>query len=319
MRNNTCHAYPWKRKSAGFFMQKPRSAFDKAPLTLDQLIKLLESRGLLIKDSERAKRYLRYIDYFRLSRYFSPFKDRPSGAEFKPGATFDDILTVYIFDRKLRLLIIDAIERIEVAVRATISNTMSISYGSHWYCERGHFKRNFNHAQLINRIKMETGFENKKKRNESCRHYYENYNAPELPASWMIAEVLPIGSWSLIYEHLWPMKIQKVISREFGLNNTVMASWLLSLTYLRNLCAHHSRVWNRKFTITPIKAKKYSDVMKDNSHFYAQAIMIQVFLKAISTKPEWNVRLSQLFKEYSKINNALMGFPSNWDQHPLWN
>ena len=199
MSNNTCHAYPWKRKSAGFFMQKSRSVFDKAPLTLDQLIKLLESRGLLIEDSERAKRYLRYIGYFRLSRYFSPFKDRPSGAEFRPDATFDDILNVYIFDRKLRLLIIDAIERIEVAVRATISNTMSISYGSHWYCERWHFKRNFNHAQLINRIKMETGFENKKKRNESCRHYYENYNDPELPASWMIAEVLSIwGQWANI-------------------------------------------------------------------------------------------------------------------------
>ena len=98
-----------------------------------------------------------------------------------------------------------------------------------------------------------------------------------------------------------------------------MVSWLLSLTYLRNLCAHHSRVWNRKFTITPMKAKKYKDVMKDNSRFYAQAIMIQVFLKAISTKPEWHVRLSQLFKEYSKINTALMGFPSNWKQQPLWN
>ena len=293
--------------------------YTKKALSIDEQLSLLKSRKLIVNDPDRVCRYLRFIGYFRLSKYFAIFqKSFDPNPQFKPDTTFDDILDVYIFDRKLRLLIMDAIERIEVAVRATISNTMSVHSGGHWYLDRNHFRESYKYNKLIEKIKFETGFENSKRRNESCKHYYETYNDPPLPPSWIVGEVLPIGSWSKIYDNLRTIKLQKNISKEFGMQPKVMVSWLRSITYLRNLCAHHARIWNRKFTITPIVAKEYKELLEDNQYFYAQAVIINVFLTKIANNPHWQLRLLSLFKEYPQINTSLMGFPFDWKSNPFW-
>jgi abortive infection bacteriophage resistance protein len=295
--------------------------YTKKALSIDEQLSLLTSRGLVVNDPDRVCRYLRFIGYFRLSKYFAIFqKSFDPNPQFKPNTTFDGILDVYIFDRKLRLLIMDAIERIEVAVRATISNTMSVHSGGHWYLDRIHFRESykFNHDKLIDRIKLETGFDNSTRRNESCKLYYETYDDPPLPPSWIVGEVLPIGSWSIIYANLSTKKLQKTISQEFGMQPKIMVSWLHSLTYLRNLCAHHARIWNRKFTITPRIAKKYKELLKDNRYFYAQAVIINMFLTKITKNPHWQLRLLALFKEHPKIKFSLMGFPSDWAINPFW-
>ncbi len=116
-------------------------AYNKPPLTIEEQIELLIERGLSVPDKERAVHYLRYISYYRLSIYARFFQYSGSTEhQFRSGTSFDDILTLYTFDRELRLLVIDAIERIEVALRGTISYEFSIVAGANWYANSDLFK-----------------------------------------------------------------------------------------------------------------------------------------------------------------------------------
>ena len=108
--------------------------YDKRPLSYDEQIDLLASKGLLIPDRQRTARQLKNISYYRLSAYMLPYKEKIGDAissKFKKGSTWDMIYRLYVFDRKLRLLVFDAIERVEIAVRAQIVHQLSQKYGSH--------------------------------------------------------------------------------------------------------------------------------------------------------------------------------------------
>ena len=105
-------------------MNPPGQRYDKPALDENELIERYIERGLIIADRNRAARYLRHIGYYRLSPYTIPFQADRTTHSFSPGTTFDDILYIYVFDRQLRLLTIDAIERVEVGVRAAVSNTL---------------------------------------------------------------------------------------------------------------------------------------------------------------------------------------------------
>ena len=109
--------------------------YTKPPLSIEQKITLLKERGLRIDNEERTYKYLTHIGYFRMTGYFKFFQDHITDT-FQAGTTFDQVLNVYIFDRKLRLLTLDAIEKIEVSLKATISDYMSMKYGAFWYMDR---------------------------------------------------------------------------------------------------------------------------------------------------------------------------------------
>ena len=98
--------------------------YTKPALTYDKQIELLESRGLQITDKARAKRHLSNVSYYRLSAYMLPFKEMDENGvvkdKFLPNTTWDNVYDLYKFDRKLRLLVFDAIERIEIALRTQI-------------------------------------------------------------------------------------------------------------------------------------------------------------------------------------------------------
>ncbi len=296
--------------------------FSKPALSLDEQVNLLISRGLSIPDAEHAKRYLRFIGYYRLSGYALPFQvgnNTDGQHKFKPGTTFDTILGLYIFDRKLRLLVMDALERIEVALRAAISNAMSEKHGPHWFMDGNHFQPRFNHKDFLDVVKRNIAHDSAKAhgRHTFIQHYYSKYGDPELPPSWMIFEVLSFGTVSQIFKYL-NLPDQKQVASMFGLHYDVMASWLHAISYLRNLCAHHARMWNRTFTIKPMQAKKYAEHLTLNHRFYAQAVVIQIFLKTIAGDSHWTGRLATLLAEHPNISPKTMGFPEQWHEQALW-
>jgi abortive infection bacteriophage resistance protein len=101
----------------------PRVHFNKTYKNPEELVKLLLSRGLIINDAKRAERYIRSVGYYRLSAYFHPFLKSPKiEHKFKDGTTFDSALMLYRFDKKLRVLLFNEIEKIEIAVREAIMN-----------------------------------------------------------------------------------------------------------------------------------------------------------------------------------------------------
>lgn len=299
--------------------------FQKPPLTIEAQLKLLSSRGMVIQDIELARHYLKFISYYRFCGYAIEYEDVPLVGEkrYHSGTTFEQVLDCYIFDRKLRLLVIDAIERIEVAIRTVINNELSMKYGAHWYLNKDLFLKRLKHNELIQTIKRETLQEIRspnqhKKRERFIQHYFDKYNHPELPPSWMIAEVLSLGAWSIIFSNLINREDQKIICRYFGVNYVVMTSWLRSLTYLRNLCAHHSKLWSRKFTLKPLVASSYKPLLKNNSRLVAQAAILKIFLDVVSPDSNWIEHLHQLIAKHPKIDIQKMGFERNWFDDDFW-
>ncbi|MCI5122293.1 MAG: Abi family protein [Candidatus Electrothrix sp. AUS4] len=302
------------RGEAGFFIFM--TTFTKQAKTPEQLIELLKLRGLTIADTTRTKRYIQSIGYYRLSAYFIPFQEYKD--TFRRGVTFDHILALYIFDRKLRNHVMDAMERVEVAVRSVLSNTLCTAHGPHWYLDRQIFSESFRYQEFKNNIAFHTGRNDNRNRNLSCRHYYDVYTEPALPPSWMIIEVLPMGTWSLVYEYLRRGKLRQKISKFFAFSTNDFTGWLHALTLIRNNCAHHNRFWNHTF---PPKAKniaKYTYAGIPLNTPYTNLAMIHAFLCSFTRNPSWSNGLYTLLKTCPVDTHRHMEFPENWEHIPFW-
>ena len=251
------------RTSAGFFMP---SIYVKPPLNVTEQIELLASRGLIFLDKDAATHHLQFINYYRLSGYTVSFEEPTSTKirthQFKAGTTFESVLGLYQFDSKLRAIVMSAIEKIEVGIRTQICLHMANTHqDSHWHLNSMLFKVEFAHDVFVRKCEIEQ----QSSKEHFVRHYLSMYDKPPLVPSWMIIELLPMGSWSVVYKHLRHSTDRKLISRTFGLSPQNLESWLHVLTYIRNLCAHHSRLWNRHFTLRPAQVEKYkSYIMQYN-------------------------------------------------------
>lgn len=317
------------RTPTGFLlpMSKQNNTFEKPPLSIDDQLERLSSRGVIMQDKYTARHHLSYISYYRFCGYAIEFEEGHVNGEkqYRSGTTFEQILDCYVFDRKLRLLVIDAIERIEIAIRTVMINELALKYSdAHWYLDKSLFLPKFNHNDLIQSIKKETQYKvpdgsiQDKKRERFIKHYYDKYQTPVLPAVWMVAEVLPLGSWSMIFANLIDRENQKLICKHFDINYKVMTSWLHALTYLRNLCAHHSKLWNRNFTLKPLVANDYSQQLKKNSRFSAQAAILKIFLDIISPGSDWVKHLRMLISDHPNIDVNKMGFNEDWIKDSFW-
>jgi len=296
--------------------------YTKPAIDLDAQIALLRGRGLVISDEARARHYLQFIGYYRLAGYSLPFQinyNADGSHRFLDGVSFDDVLDLYVFDRKLRLAVMDALARIEVAFRAVLSQTMSERHNPNWYMDAGLFVPKYRHDKFLEVLKKDIGDDPSKAavRQTFIQHYYDKYDDPPLPPSWMVFEVLSFGTVSQVFKNLL-RDHQKPIGKTFGLDGTVLASWLHAITYLRNLAAHHQRLWNRAYTIKPIVAKQYAADLTDPSRFYAQAVMIEVLLTVVSPDTRWGERLAALLAEHPKVRADRLGFPADWQRRPLW-
>lgn len=306
-----------QRTPAGlvFFRVIAITFFAKMACTANEHIDLLESRGLIVPDRERACHYLEYIGYYRLTGYFVYFQGGDSSHTFRHGASFDQVIDHYVFDRKLRLLLLDAIERVEVALRAAISDEMSLTNGPHWFTDSGMFVDGFDHEQFLRRL---DGVIRENQHQKFIKHYRRNYNEPPYPPSWMVFEILSFGTVSRLYRNLGSADRRKAIAKRFGVDHHLLESWVHGITYTRNLCAHHARIWNRVFIIKSKVANRHKALVPSQNKVYAQAVVLYDLLKTVSPGSEWNDRLASLLTEHPAIPLRPMGFPEGWQASPFW-
>lgn len=314
------------RTSVGFFMSREDRIYDKPPKTTEEMVVLLESRNLLVPDRERALHYLRFINYYRLSGYGFLFENPHVGTirshRFPDGTTFEHLLNIYVFDRQLRLLVMEAIERVEVGVRTVLAYELSHKYGTgHWFMNERIFKENLDltHEAFIQKIKVDTalsaeaGSDRHSRREPFISHYYDNYNSPELPPSWMLIEVLSLGTWSKVYANLRDSRDRKCIARVLDLSPAKLESWLHSLTYLRNLCAHHSRIYGRKLLFPPAMRDEWPELPPFAfSRFMAVLIYL---LRKMSPDTGWRDRVRDLIESEPQVQARLLGIENTqfWD------
>lgn len=316
--------------------------FQKPPLTPSEQLQLLINRGLTVRDQARAECLLQVTSLFRLSPYMRPFQD-PSCRDhsFRSGVKLAQIIEIYRFDGRLRQLVMAGIERVEVAVRAMLSNTMAPIYGAHWYMNKEQFKQTYNRSKLLTDLAQIMQDERRKferecqeinnsnaslavkqkrierrKRDNYPRFYGQTYAAPEQLPSWAMVEELSFGSISHLYQNLAKDRDRKAIARRFGVPQNVLGSWLHTLTFVRNICAHHSRLWNRELAIPPSWPKHLispSEKMIPR-RFFTIAMMLAYLTRQLSPDSRWLEHLLHLLNEFPEISLKSMGFPSDWHE-----
>ncbi|EHH2471566.1 MULTISPECIES: Abi family protein [Vibrio] len=294
--------------------------YNKSTMSPQSLLDKLKQRGLVIPDENAALNALKFIGYFRLRGYCYPFYQMTQERKplpvlpktFIEGTTFDDIVSLYEFDRRVRLLIIEEIQKVEVGLRTCISEHMANSHGPHWFMNLAVLSPTFEYDGFHARIKDAKEL--------FISHYYDNYQSPSLPPSWMITEVLTFGTWSRLYADLF-LSDQKAIAKQFDVKSgEVMGSWFHCLSHLRNLCAHHNRVWNRSFQVfMPRDTKELKEHMTRKNTLYSRLCVIKHLSDQVSVSNGLTERLLSLLESAPKVVTLeQMGFLEGWQEHTLW-
>lgn len=295
--------------------------FTKPPLGIQEQLDLLVKRGLTVPDPQKAAKYLSNISYYRLSAYAVSLRVPGDPLHtFMPGYSFDDLLDLYLFDRELRLLIFDAIERTEVSFRTQLINHFSVAHHAHWYEEANLFTNYTYHANAVRKLDEELN----RSGEVFIKHYQNTYTSPQRPPAWMSFEVASMGLLSRFYRELKMCDAKKEIARHYGLGHPKMLeSWMQSTSYVRNICAHHGRLWNRVITVKPTLPKQTAQVWLSNTaiadnRIYAFLCCLLYLRKMVNPHTAFANRLSKLFVRFPRVDSAKMGFPADWKAERLW-
>lgn len=294
--------------------------YNKLPITILDQVEKLKGRGLKFDNETKAQNYLSNISYYRLRAYTYPFQDNSlENQPFIVDVTFEQIIELYVFDRKLRLLIFDAIEKIEIALRTQIIYHFALIHGSHWQLKPELYRDPMRFANHFDSLQKEIDRSNE----TFIEHYKSKYTNPTEPPSWMSLEVSSMGLLSKIFQNLKKSPEKIAITTHFGLTDvSVIENWILCFSTLRNICAHHGRVWNRRLIQIKLPTHPINTFLKNKSIYpnklYAILSCIEYVLKIISPGSTFNERIKDLMKSRPLAQTKEMGFPKNWLDEELW-
>ncbi len=294
--------------------------FEKPFLTIEQQVERLTKAGMSGNEKTMAER-LKSVSYHRLSGYWFPFK-QPDGS-FKSGTSFEEVWKRYVFDRQLRLLLMDGIERFEITLRSGLAHHHSELHGPFGYAQDRASRPGMSHKDFpefyFNLLE-----ELARSKEVYIKEFYANHgDEHDVPPIWEAAEVMTFGAVVTLFRCSSP-KVKKAVASVFKLPEKVMDSWLLTLNTARNICAHHARLWNRELGLKPLipREKEYPDwhipVEIKNDRVFCLLTICRHCLSVIAPQSNWPSRLKRLIKENPHIPIADMGFPTDWEKCPIW-
>ncbi len=228
-------------------------------------------------------------------------------------------MTLYRFDKKLRILLFNEIEKIEIAIRSVLANIGCQELNDkYWITEAAYFANSDKFNQTLSIIDKELISSKEDYIEEFRQNFIETY-----PPAWMITEVLSFGNLNYIYSNISKNQLMKHIAGYFGLKPQVFTSWLTVLANLRNMCCHHARVWNRNFMLNPAEPRKtvnawIDTTTTDKKRIYYRLCIIRYFLASVSPNNNFNQKLSNLLADFPSIDITAMGFCQNWKEESLW-
>ncbi len=296
----------------------------------DQL-RRLESRGLLVADRAAAEAFLSHVNYYRFSGYVLAFEQ--ARHSLVPGTTFEQVQGAYEFDRVLRDLVTEALEVVEVDARTAIAYHFGRQYGAFGHTDASNFFRpppsqhatkphEFRHVDWIDVVTREA----KRSKERFVEHYKSTYlGFPNLPV-WMVTEVMSFGSLSRMYQGMLATD-QRAVARRYGVQPVFLASWLHHLVYVRNVCAHHSRLWDRVWAIKPDLPPLppwRPPLMPGNDRTYVSLVILRRLLgRCLAVAPfdvDWKRRVEVHLANPPQAPSALgwMGLAPDWASNPLW-
>jgi len=279
---------------------------EKIPATIDEQIAKLEERGCVIEDEAAARETLKYINYLRLSNYFEPFS--VSKHEYAEGRSFNKIMRIYEMDRKLRSILIAALEEVEITLRAVISNYHALKYGALGYLNPSAFDRSHNSQSFAARINhlIESNSER-----ELVKHYKRQHDG-KFPL-WVVMELFSFGTLAFFYKDMHGGDKKTLANEYFGCSPAEMDNWVFCLNELRNYCAHYNRLYANHFPVMPRTPKGFEPELSNDVFGYL-IVMKQLY----HDKANWNERVVKpvsrlLHKNSEVIRLGDMGFPEGWE------
>lgn len=301
--------------------------YNKPATTVEEQVANLCARGLVCADVDRAIRHMRAIGYYRLSAYWLPFEDPPPPGQtrskrFGGGTTWDDIIELYSFDRKLRLLVMDGIDRVEVAVRASWTNRFTLAHGSHPHLSAELFVNGFAHARMLGKMSATV----EKSKEVFVEHYRGKYTTPFLPALWSICETMTLGELSLWYSNTKDHDVKGLVARDVGLpTRETVEGTLHALALVRNICAHHGRLWNRRFVKrVPMIRRLRAEIVTEppqgqpQNLIYNTLVVLLHIMAAQGGGTDFRAGLINLLAPTTAARRSAMGFPADWQTRPIW-
>lgn len=298
--------------------------YDKQILTFEQQLELLEERGLSIDDWSKAIGFLQNVSYYRLSGYWWSLQSDIRQHEFEENTSFDQIIDRYTFDRKLRLLIFDAIERIEISLRTSLIYFVSHETDNwNWFESFNIFKNEDHFEEILSSIDRELEQTNQ----ISIKEHLSKYGSKNRPPCLKTLEIVSLGTLSKLYYNIFSTNPSKAkISNALGISSVSVAeSWLRTISNIRNKVAHHSRLWNEKlpFQMSWLPNPKSAWITKPDNRglqriYYLLSGIIYI-LNHISPGHSIKTKLKVLVTSRpDTISLQSMGFPENWETEEIW-
>jgi abortive infection bacteriophage resistance protein len=292
----------------------------KQAIDISQQIEILQERGLIIEDLNDASITLNTISYFRLANYWRPMEMDKISHQFKPNSRLGDIISLYNFDKELRMLLFSAIQEIEIALRTKMIHYCSLQFGAFWFMEQqlSHNSRMF--AENFSHIKLELS----RSKEDFILEHNQRYDNPPYPPAWKTLEVISFGTLSKLYNNLSDTVVKKKIARDFMLpQHLYLESWMRCLAVLRNCCAHHARIWNRHFPMKPQLPQKLPLPWIVNKNIsvdkiYPQLCCVIYWLNSIHGKNTFKSDFLKLIDSYPNVDITAMGFPEDWKDEEIW-
>lgn len=305
--------------------------FEKPATTLEEQIALLKDRGMKISCDELAHRWLATVGYYRLSAYWLPFEEAPAAGQtrsknFRADTAIEDIIDIYTFDRKLRLLVTEAIERIEISVRSRWTNRLSLKYGAHAHMRPELFASGYIHARMIAALSDRAG----ESREVFIEHYKEKYKEPYLPPLWAVTELMTFGELLKWLDATKDASLRGDVAKDIGLpTQETLSGTLQLLSYIRNICAHHGRLWNRRTVKRAPNIKKFrenlawdeeatDDQRQLSNKIYNPLTILVLLMRHQAPDTSFPRRLCALVETRNNEQRRAMGFPEDWNTRSAW-
>ncbi len=278
------------------------------PMTIEEQVENLKNIGLIIEDDAYAKRILNDISYFRLMKAYS-LNLKAKNGRYEKNIKFEQIVELYLFNANFRQTIFPEIEKVEINVRCRLANYFSERYGVLGYLEADNFENREYHKAFLNDVEEEIRRNFKAPFVKNFRNNYEGGNLP----IYALVEVFSFGMLSKFYKNM-KNPDKKEIAKSFGVGYTYFESWLESISYVRNICAHYGRLYNAKLAKTPMLYKEYLSAGIGNNRIFGVLLCLKQLLK---NDVHWNLfadHVEMLFDKYESVDIKTMGFPKNWKE-----
>lgn len=278
----------------------------KIPSTISEQIAKMKERGCVFGDEKKARETLKYINYYRISNYFEPFS--VSKHKYEEGTTFEKIMQIYEMDRKLRSVLIAALEEIEIALRAAVSNFHALKYGATGYLNPSSFDRSHNHQSFIGRVNHLIECNDER---EFVKHYNSKYGG-KFPL-WVVMELFSFGTLAFFYKDMHSADKKVLANDYYNCSPSELDNWIFCMNELRNYCAHYNRLYGNRFPVLPKTPRDFEPELSDDVFGY-----IIVMKQLYHDRRNWNERVVKPISRMLKKNADAarlsdIGFPENWE------